>query len=380
MALRQQHGIAAAGIVIARTYPFNPVWEAKVREANGPFSAGVTNSVSNEHKVLIDVEIRGQRAIRRDGAAATLSRTDWEIVGSETALAIRVARAFDVVLYRQAKQELAAQAVEANRKAVAQVEELFQARQLKAVDRIIIRTELDDFIAAYQAGQSALTTAVYDLYRALGTVQETWQLDAGPTLPPTEYDAEALVSRALEHRADLIARQFAVAEAQAKLRLEIANRFGNPNLGPAYEYDPTRINLIGAQFTLPLPVFNTHKGEIMQREAEVARAYAELRQFEVQVRQDVYTALARLEKARAWLDTDRNQVVRNLDKALKDVKEAFQIPDSGVDLLRVIDVQRKLLKARDSELDAILEVRQALNDLAAAVGDPNIAVTGSPSP
>src|SRR5947209_7563268 len=25
--LRQQHGIAAAGIVIANTYPFNPIWE-----------------------------------------------------------------------------------------------------------------------------------------------------------------------------------------------------------------------------------------------------------------------------------------------------------------------------------------------------------------
>src|SRR5882672_9494860 len=48
MALRQQHGIAAAGIVIANTYPFNPIWEAKVREANGPASAGVTNQVSNE--------------------------------------------------------------------------------------------------------------------------------------------------------------------------------------------------------------------------------------------------------------------------------------------------------------------------------------------
>src|SRR5207245_1491639 len=55
-ALRQQHGIAAAAVVIADTYPFNPIWEAKVRAANGPESAGITNRVSNEHKVLIDVE------------------------------------------------------------------------------------------------------------------------------------------------------------------------------------------------------------------------------------------------------------------------------------------------------------------------------------
>src|SRR5262245_5996750 len=35
-ALRQQHGIAAAGVVVARTYPFNPVWETRVQAASGP--------------------------------------------------------------------------------------------------------------------------------------------------------------------------------------------------------------------------------------------------------------------------------------------------------------------------------------------------------
>src|SRR5438876_329905 len=63
--LRQQHGIAAAAVVIARTYPFNPFWEGKIRATNGPSSAGITNRVSNEHKFLMDVEIRGQGRYRR---------------------------------------------------------------------------------------------------------------------------------------------------------------------------------------------------------------------------------------------------------------------------------------------------------------------------
>src|SRR5713101_1891275 len=37
-ALRQQHGIAAAAVVIAETYPFNPIWEAKVGAADGAVS------------------------------------------------------------------------------------------------------------------------------------------------------------------------------------------------------------------------------------------------------------------------------------------------------------------------------------------------------
>src|SRR5262249_57597166 len=69
-ALRQQHGISAAAVIIAETYPFNPVWEAKVRATNGPESAGITNRVSNEHKLLLDVEVRHQGYYRRRAAGA----------------------------------------------------------------------------------------------------------------------------------------------------------------------------------------------------------------------------------------------------------------------------------------------------------------------
>jgi outer membrane protein TolC len=40
------------------------------------------------------------------------------------------------------------------------------------------------------------------------------------------------------------------------------------------------------------------------------------------------------------------------------------------DFLKVMDVRRKLLQARGGYLDALYELRQARNDLAAAVGDP----------
>jgi outer membrane protein TolC len=40
----------------------------------------------------------------------------------------------------------------------------------------------------------------------------------------------------------------------------------------------------------------------------------------------------------------------------------------------VIDIQRKLLKARDGYLDAQFELSQAQADLANAVGDPGKAI------
>ncbi|HEV8062045.1 MAG TPA: TolC family protein [Gemmataceae bacterium] len=378
MALRQQHGIAAAGIVIANTYPFNPVLESKVREANGPGSAGVTNMVSNEHKVFMDVEMRGQRFFRRDAANATLSRTDWEIAGQELALSIRVVRAFETVVYRHKKKQLIEQTLDLNTKAAEHGEELWKKNLLKTPDLIALRTEAADYRTQLTAARYQLVLAWNDLRRVLGVVTDTFALDGDLIYPPVPQPFADLEKTALEQRPELHVRQAAVNEAEARLRLEIANRYGNPNFGPAYEYDPTRINLIGAQLVLPLPVFNTHKGDIQQREAERNRASYDLIQTEVLIRQDVFAALKRLEQARAGADLYRNDVRPVMDAAMRDMRNLFEHGDPNVDALRVLDVQRKQLRARDGELDALWELRQAQADLSAAVGDPALSAFSLP--
>src|SRR5207302_8144332 len=78
-ALRQQHGIASAAVIIAKTYPFNPVWTNKLFAINGPESSGITNRLAMEQRISIDLEIRGQGRYRRQAACAGLTRTDWDI-------------------------------------------------------------------------------------------------------------------------------------------------------------------------------------------------------------------------------------------------------------------------------------------------------------
>jgi cobalt-zinc-cadmium efflux system outer membrane protein len=374
IALRQQHGIAAAAVVIAQTYPYNPVWEAKVRAANGPVSAGITNRVSNEHKVFVDVEIRGQGTQRRQAAYAALSRTDWEIAFQELTVAVRVLRAFNGVLYRREKQRLIEETVNLNQRTVKQLTALRKANPTKFTqpDLILARTEEVDARTQEGLGRANLALALLDLRRSLGLVNEAVEIRGSLEGAAHEWDAAPLLKAAMEQRADLHARQAAVSEADARLRLADADRYGNPNLGPAYEYDPTRINLIGIQWTLPLPVFNTRRGEILQRRAERTRAALDLRNTEVVVKQDVHAALERLDNARAWVKSYQTEVLPALREALKDTESLFE--QTQADVLRLIDVRRKLLRARDGYLDALWEESQARADLAAAVGDPSLGV------
>jgi cobalt-zinc-cadmium efflux system outer membrane protein len=375
-ALRQQHGVAAAGVIIAQTYPFNPLWEGKVRAATGPASAGVTNQVSNEHKLLMEVEVRGQGKFRRRQARMALKRTDWEIANQELALAVRVIRAYHAVLYRREKMVLLGKIIAVNKRAATEVGKRVKLGQLRRADEILIQTELADARAQLALGRNTQTLAWYELRRALGWVDGEFKPQGALQPPAREWNVSELTGVALERRPDLHARQAAVAEADARVRLALADRYGNPTLGPAFEYDPTRVNLIGAQINLPLPVFNTHRGDILQRQAERSRAVLDLRQAETVVRLDVQAAVAHVKQARAWLLTYERQVVPGLVKSVKEMNQMFRAGDRGVDSLRLIDIYRKLLKAIDTELDARWEVAQAQTDLAAAVGEPALAITG----
>jgi outer membrane protein TolC len=224
-----------------------------------------------------------------------------------------------------------------------------------------------------------LTAARQDLLRVLGVVKGDFEVE-GPLDPPAQnWDPDLLSELAVARRADLQAKRLAVAEATANLNLTISNRRGNPTIGPAFGYDPSKITTIGVQVNFPIPFPNRHRGEILQSEAEQAQAVLLLRQAEVNIRQDVASALARLDTAERRADLFRTKTLPDLRSAAEDMEKLFQAGEPGLDLLRVIDVRRKLLKARDNYLDALNAVRQAQADLLAATGEPVLALA-QPAP
>ena len=119
IALRQDHGVAAASVMVARAYPFNPLWEGRFRYA-WPVFEGATNQEPVESTVTLELEVRGQRAIREAQAQAGLSRTDWDIANQELTLAVRVVRTFDTVVYRFRKNQLVLDTIDLDQKTYAQ--------------------------------------------------------------------------------------------------------------------------------------------------------------------------------------------------------------------------------------------------------------------
>ena len=146
--------------------------------------------------------------------------------------------------------------------------------------------------------------------------------------------------------------------------------FRSPSVGPTFIYDPTGVITFGVQLNVPLPFCNTRRGEIQLAQAAAAQATALLRQAEVNVRQDVAAALARLNEAQARADLIRYKGLPELRQALKDMLDLYEKDRPGADFLRVINIRRQLLRAQDVYLDALWAVRQAQADLLAATGEP----------
>jgi outer membrane protein TolC len=211
--VRKQRGIAAAGIVIANTYPFNPIVQDFVWYGNGPADAGVTNHVFNEHTARLDLELFGQGKHRRALAAATLSRTEWEIAAQEVLLGIQVVRAFNTVLYRQEKLHLQELAVRLQEQVLEQVEALVQQGQLQRTELMLARADLVDARAGLGPARNQLTVAWNDLRRLLGMVHEECSLNGTLESSVPKLEAADLVIVGEERRPDLRALEVAIKEA-----------------------------------------------------------------------------------------------------------------------------------------------------------------------
>lgn len=365
---RQQRGIASAKVLIAGAYPFNPVLENKIQGATGPGSAGITNNVPLEHLILWEMEVRGQGRLRRQSAAAGLTRTEWEIARQEQILIARVLTTFSTWLYRDKKLQLFQETQRFNEQLATDVRDLMKAGKLHANDLILAQTEAEAVRVLVEAAREMQVAARYDVFRALGVVDGSFQLQGTLKVPLLALTPRALVETALQSRGDLLAKQAAIGEAEANLRLARANRFGNPTLGPAYTLDPSRVSAIGIQLNVPLPIANLHRGDIAQKDAELNLALLDAKQTETLVRQDVGSAVARLEAAQKGAEIYRKRILPGLEKADEDMEKLFRAGVAGVDVLRVLDVRRRLLTARDNYLDTLWRVTQVQAELVSAVG------------
>ena len=286
-------------------------------------------------------------------------------------MAVHTIRAFNGYLYQLEKLRVLDDTIRLQEDTSKKVKQLVdQNLRLKAADFMLARS--DELEARAQRG-SRKTQAVmawHELRRVMGVQKEIVEVSGKLPSGTPAGSADQWTQFAFQFRPDLQAAQMAYVEAEQHERLEIANRYGNPQVGVKTEYNETRVTFVGPTVHLALPVFNSKRGEILQRQAEKTKVLLDKQRIETQINQDILAALDRLKEAKKWVST-LDEILPALQKTTQDFDKLFA--QGEVDVIRLIEVRRRHLRSRDSYLDALWELNQARADLAAAVGDFTLA-------
>jgi outer membrane protein TolC len=170
-------------------------------------------------------------------------------------------------------------------------------------------------------------------------------------------DGLSPVMKLVANRPDVMAARAELAAAQAAFNLARAAMVPNLVVGPNYERDNTGVLMIGVQAQMDLPIVNSGKPLMRQREAEVCQKQVALDQLFVQSRLEAEAALARYDRARTLLERTRTDLSGPLVKDVRQVEDSFRAGQT--DLIHVFTARTTLIQAQRGLLDLVNEVAQA---------------------
>ncbi|MCK8603669.1 TolC family protein [Desulfoferrobacter suflitae] len=266
--------------------------------------------------------------------------------------------------------EFSMQAMEENHK---QVAELLAVQKAAKVD--LLRTEVRqaDLKQSLVREENVLAIQKRVLANLLGLDYRSERLSFEGKLQfePVDYDADRLLAAALQDRPDYQAAKSRL-EAQAR-RVDIARAghwptvsvLGAYGLRADFKGDAEDAGAVGLGMSIPLFEGGRVVAKVNEEKAALAAAQERLRRLELQIRQEVETAL---------LDVRSNRErVKAVEKAIEQAKESLRIERMKYDLgmgaiVDVLDAQSALLQSETSYYRALADFRSAIARLKLATG------------
>ena len=247
----------------------------------------------------------------------------------------------------------------------------FKKGYIAEVDLIRIRLQFIDFhsqvIQAIQEAESARS----DL-RQLLRLSPVTQLELMTELDYKRLDPDILRLRSIasETRPDVRAKRHAFSQREAELRLARAYRIPDVTVGAGYAVQgangPDNSNQMAFSLGVPLPLFNRNQGGIMEAEAALRTADADLGKTLNQVENQVDVAYRNLIESRRLVEA-------YLGGVLDDARSTFTIAErayerGGVTLIDLLDAARTSRTIQQSYIEALFNYQRNVIQLESAVG------------
>ncbi len=315
------------------------------------------------------VELGHQTTHRHHIALAALDQQRWMVLQAELTALVQTYRFFQTAAYRREKYRLAQELADFNDRLVQSLERRLQLNQVPPADVILGRVESRATRNQVKLTRQDYLTALTDLRNQIGmpeqagTAEPLGEFTLPPYIPPV--DEETMIQQALQTRPDVHASQAAVQGAEAAVRLAKGDRIPTPVIGPQYAMDEAGVQYIGLVLVSPLPIVNSGKPLVHQRQAELQRALVAAGQVRERVVSQVRAAVAKWNGA-TDLVNDSKSLSDELGKEVEALERLFEAGQS--DLTKLMQARQRLIQLDNSRLDAVWAATQAQADLLLALG------------
>lgn len=373
---RKALDVAQGELLRSRIYPFNPELHIEPgfgggrelengRKGEARFTRHLNVTLSQT------VELKGQRGLRIQRAAANLDQVDWSVRDAERRVLAGVARAFNAVLIAQERLKFAGEIVALNQQLLRIAKELFEAGAVPRLDVLRAEVELRRAVNQQTAEARQLETTKKELALLLGQPPGFVIQVVGPLLySPRETDLDRLRTLAFESRPDLKAAEAGVRVAEAELALVRAERvFPAMNASVSYAEDreaDSQDRHVVFSLSIPLPLINRKQGELLIASSERDRQAAAVDLIRARIEKEVPQAFNRFTSSQEIVEGFVKQILPQQEENFKLVREGYELGQFR--LTDVLVAQREFTEGRLGYLGAVLEFNAAVADLEEAVG------------
>ena len=319
-------------------------------------------------------ELGGKRAARVQAAERGREAAGADLGAKQAEVRAAVITAFFDVLTAQERVRLAQESAELAQRATTVASKRVLAGKVSPVEETRARVAETSVRLELLQAKSDLTTAKRRLSATWGSLVPRFdraegQLQALPALPEL-----AVLSSRLASAPALVRARFEVDRRQALARLERSRRTPDVtvSLGVNRNEELGRNQAI-VGVSVPLPIFDTNRGNVLESLRRTDKARDELLATETRLGGELAQALERLSTSRQEADALQNEVLPGAQSAYDAATTGFEYGKFG--FLDVLDAQRTLLQAKSQYLRALSEAHRAGAEIDRILGEPTAATS-----
>lgn len=359
-ALRAEVRAREAEITQAATRP-NPELDFEVENFAGTGSTRGLDGAEITTALTQPLEIGGKRSKRTRVAEIEAEVHQAELLSKEREIAIEADRAFTSLLEAAEIKRLSEANLARAEENLATLESLLEAGDRGRIDvnkAKLAVSEARELLAEARAGEAIAASELSSTWGGGGS-----KLAAADSLSaPKGSNSTAKGDEAVSGHPALRKADHLLSLARANHELEKAKRYSDIEVGGGVRElrdEGETAAVVGV--SVPLPVFDRNKGNIRAAEERVARAEAERRAIESQLRTQYEKMSTELLAAQTRVAEFDSSTIEAARQSLQDTTEAYAAGKAS--LLEVLDARKTLFGIEVGRTRALADLVRAHNSL-----------------